>query len=56
MNITPPANDKMKITIELSVEDEAIKDWLADNSDSLKEVVNKLIVDLYHTEKLLKPE
>ena len=42
-----------KITIELSIEDKDIKDWLGQNTTKLKDIVKKLIVDLYHTEKML---
>ena len=41
------------ITIELSIKDEAIKNWLGQNTGKLKDIVNKLVVDLYHTDKIL---
>lgn len=41
------------ITIELFIEDKEIKDWLLENTTKLKAVVQKLVVDLYHTEKIL---
>ena len=41
------------ITIELSVKDQAVKDWLNENTDKLKDIVNKLVVDLYHTDQIL---
>jgi hypothetical protein len=42
-----------KITIELLIEDEELKDWLVENTTKLKDLVRKLVVDLYHTEKIL---
>jgi len=41
------------ITIELSIEDKAVKEWLNQNTDKLKDLVNKLVVDLYHTDQIL---
>lgn len=41
------------ITIELFIEDKEIKDWLLENTTKLKAVVQKLVVDLYHTGKIL---
>ena len=41
------------ITIELSIKDEAVKDWLVKNTGKLKAIVNKLVVDLYHTDRIL---
>ena len=41
------------ITIELSIEDKAVKEWLSQNTGKLKDIVNKLVVDLYHTDQIL---
>ena len=41
------------ITIELSIEDEAVKEWLNNNTAKLKDLVNKLVTDLYHTDQIL---
>ena len=41
------------ITIELSIKDEAVKDWLVKNTGKLKVIVNKLVIDLYHTDRIL---
>jgi len=45
--------DTDTITIELTVEDKAVKEWLEQNTSKLKEIVNKLVVDLYHTDQRL---
>ncbi|MBK7337553.1 MAG: hypothetical protein IPJ00_15950 [Saprospirales bacterium] len=50
--ITKDENEEI-ITIELSVKDEAVKDWLNKNTDKLKDIVNKLVIDLYHTDQIL---
>ncbi len=34
-------------------DDNAIKDWLSKNTGKMKDIVNKLVVDLYHTDKIL---
>lgn len=44
------------ITIELSIEDKEVKEWLLENTTKLKDLVQKLVVDLYHTEKILHSE
>lgn len=44
------------ITIELLIEDQEVKDWLNKNTAKLKDVMNKLVVDLYHTDKILHSE
>ncbi|MCB0676973.1 MAG: hypothetical protein KDC30_09815 [Saprospiraceae bacterium] len=41
------------ITIELSIEDEAVREWLNNNTAKLKDLVNKLVTDLYHTDQIL---
>lgn len=41
------------IEVEISVEDKAIQEWMLQNTSKLKRIVNKLIVDLYHTDKIL---
>ena len=41
------------ITIELSIEDKAVKEWLSQNASKLRDVVNKLVIDLYHTDQIL---
>lgn len=46
-------NDIDTITIELTVEDKAVKEWLEQNTPKLKDIVNKLVVDLYHTDQIL---
>lgn len=50
--ITAHKNEET-ITIELSIKDEAVKDWYHENTAKMKDIVNKLVVDLYHTEKIL---
>ena len=49
------AEDKKEevITIELQIKDQAVRDWLNKNTDKLKDIVNKLVVDLYHTDQIL---
>ena len=44
------------ITIELSVKDKGLKNWLGENTGKLKDIINKLVVDLYKTEQLLHPD
>ncbi|MBK7337790.1 MAG: hypothetical protein IPJ00_17260 [Saprospirales bacterium] len=46
-------NKEEIITIELSIKDKAVKDWLIQNTGNLKAIVNKLVVDLYHTDRIL---
>jgi hypothetical protein len=41
------------ITIELSIKDQAVRDWLNENTGKLKDIVHKLVVDLYHTDQIL---
>ncbi len=41
------------ITIELSIKDLAVRDWLNKNTGKLKDIVHKLVVDLYHTDQIL---
>jgi hypothetical protein len=54
--VTSPSNLDRKedsITIEISVADEKIGQWLDQNTPKLKEIVNKLVIDLYHTDQIL---
>jgi hypothetical protein len=44
------------ITIELSIQDQAVRDWLNKNTGKLKDIVQKLVVDLYHTDRILHSE
>lgn len=41
------------ITIELSIKDQEVRDWLNKNTGKLKDIVQKLVVDLYHTDQIL---
>lgn len=41
------------ITIELAIKDEAIKNWLNENTNKMKDVIHKLVIDLYHTDQIL---
>lgn len=41
------------ITIELSIKDKAVKEWLSQNTSKLEDIVNKLVIDLYHTDQIL---
>ena len=51
-NLTNPA-DSDTITIELSIKDQGMREWLDKHESKLKEVVKKMVVDLYNTEQLL---
>jgi hypothetical protein len=33
-----------------------LKNWLGENTGKLKDIINKLVVDLYKTEQLLHPD
>ncbi len=41
------------ITIELSVKDKDVHDWLQKNTSKLQKLVHKLVIDLYHTDQML---
>jgi len=47
------ASESESITIELSLEDEQVKAWLLENGSKLKDLMSKLVVDLYYTEQIL---
>jgi hypothetical protein len=41
------------IMVEIAVEDRAVREWLQQNTAKLKRIVEKLVVDLYHTDQIL---
>ncbi len=41
------------ITVEIAVEDPAVQRWLHDNHTQLNRIMEKLVVDLYHTDRML---
>lgn len=54
--ITTELSEKEKedtFTIEISIADEKIVQWLDQNTPKLKELMNKLVIDLYHTDQIL---
>ncbi len=51
-----PENIQGTITIEIAVKDKAVQEWLAKNTSKLQELVNKLVIDLYHTDQILHSE
>lgn len=42
------------ITVELTIKDQNLREWLAGKSNNLENIVSKLLEDLYRTEKLLR--
>ena len=44
------------ITIEIEVKDISFQQWLERNTGKLQKLVNKLVVDLYHTDQILHSE
>lgn len=51
--ITHQAETDTAISIEIAVEDQAVRHWLEKNSPKLKRIVEKLVIDLYHTDQIL---
>lgn len=41
------------ITVEIAVKDQAVRNWLQENNPKLKRIIEKLVIDLYHTDQLL---
>lgn len=50
--VTENENDEI-VTIELAIKDQAVKDWVVKNTGKMKDIVNKLVIDLYHTDQIL---
>ena len=51
-----PEATQEPLNIEITIQDKAVQEWLKQNSAKLERVVNKLVLDLYHTERMLHTE
>jgi hypothetical protein len=43
-----------RITVELEMEDGDVRHWLHQNTSKLKPLLEKLLTDLYYTDKMLR--
>lgn len=48
--------DQETITIEIAIKDKGVQQWLEKNTSKLQKLVNKLVLDLYHTDQMLHSE
>lgn len=49
-----PESAQESVNIAITTQDKAVQKWLQQNSEKLERVVNKLELDLYHTEQMLR--
>ena len=43
-----------KISVDLTIEDTEVRQWWMENASKMQSVLEKLVVDLYQTEKILR--